>query len=258
MKIKGNPQLDPAAFTLTAGPVGCLLLHGFTGSPPEMRLLAEYLHGRGITVSAPLLAGHGTNAADLTHMRWQDWAASVEHAWAALRQTCPVTFVGGLSLGSLLACHLAAQHPEVAGLIAFSPAIRVANPWLGLAGVLRLLVKQWPKGDHEDLTEPNARQRTWHYATYPTNGLHQVTRLQRVVRRELRRTRVPALVVYSTLDSAIHPTAGQYLFNNLASEKKELVTLHNSGHILTVDSERESIFARTYGFIVAHAGGRGA
>ncbi len=254
MKIKGNPQLDPGAFVLAGGPVGCLLLHGFTGSPPEMRLLGEFLQVRGLTVSAPLLAGHGTTAEALSGTGWQDWVASAEGAWTALRQTCAVTFVGGLSLGSLIACHLAALHPEMAGLVAYSPAIRLANPWVGLAPLLRLAIKQWPKSDDDDHTDSQARQRTWHYGSYPTNGLNELRKFQGVVRRDLRRIRVPALVLYSTLDSAIHPIAGQYLFDHLGSEKKELVTLHNSGHILTVDSERDSVFARTYGFVVAHSG----
>lgn len=236
--------------------MGCLLLHGFTGSPPEMRLLGEFLNQRGVTVSAPLLAGHGTTPEALSCTRWRDWVASAEEAWGALRQSCTTIVVGGLSMGALLACHMAALHPEAAGLVVYSPAIRLANPWLGLTPVLRWVVRQVPKGENDDHTDPQARQRTWHYGTYPTAGLDELRKLQQGVRRELGRIRVPALVFYSSLDTAIHPGAGQYLFDHLGSEKKELVTLHNSGHILTVDSERESVFARTYGFMVAQAGGR--
>ncbi len=46
-------HLDPSGFDLPGGPVGVLLIHGFTGAPTEMRLMAEYLHARGMTVSAP-------------------------------------------------------------------------------------------------------------------------------------------------------------------------------------------------------------
>ncbi len=199
MKVKGNPQLDPGAFTLAGGAVGCLLLHGFTGSPPEMRLLGEFLNRRGVTVSAPLLAGHGTTPEALSHTRWQDWVASAEEAWEALRQSCTAIVVGGLSMGAVLACHMAALHPEAAGLVVYSPAIRLANPWLGLTPALCWAVKQWPKGTGDDLTDPQARQRTWHYSTYPTAGLNELRKLQHVVRRELGHIRVPALVLYSSL-----------------------------------------------------------
>jgi len=38
---------------------GILLIHGFTGAPPELRMLADYLHDRGgFTVSGIRLSGH--------------------------------------------------------------------------------------------------------------------------------------------------------------------------------------------------------
>jgi len=93
----------------------------------------------------------------------------------------------------------------------------------------------------------------WHYETYPVGGAAELLRFQRVVRAELRDVRVPAIIFYSTKDASIHPTSAQRTYDGLGCKDKELVTLHNSGHCITVDSERESIFARTYGFIVAHA-----
>ena len=65
-----SSKLDPSAFILENGPVGALLVHGFTASPTEMRLLGNHLHQRGLTVAAPLLPGHGTNLADLSKQRW--------------------------------------------------------------------------------------------------------------------------------------------------------------------------------------------
>ncbi|NLG28085.1 MAG: hypothetical protein GX557_09250, partial [Chloroflexi bacterium] len=205
MKVKGNVRLDPGPVYVSGGAVGCLLLHGLTGSPPEMRLLGEYLCERGLTVSIPLLAGHGTTAEELSRVRWQDWVVSTEAAWNELRRHCSLVFVGGLSLGSLLACHMAALHPEAGGLLVYSPAVKLANRWLGLASILQYVVKQWPKGDDDDMTDPLGRQRTWHYGSFPTHALHQVTKLQGVVRRELPLITVPAMVIYSTGDTTIHP-----------------------------------------------------
>jgi len=256
MKIRGNPDLDVGAVSLPGGPVGCLLLHGLTGSPPEMSLLGAYLHGQGMSVAIPLLAGHGTRPEELQRVRWQDWVLSAETAWNSLKARCELVFVGGLSLGSLLACHMAALHPEAGGLMAYSPAVKLQNRWLGLAPVLKPFVQQWPKGEDDDLTDPLARTRTWHYASFPTGALHELTKLQRVIRRELPGIRMPLLVVHSTGDTTIAPDAAVYLCSRIGSEEREMITLHNSGHNLLVDTEREAIFARTYGFIAAHAGGR--
>ena len=44
----------------------------------------------------------------------------------------------------------------------------------------------------------------------------------------------------------------QFSYDQAGSTDKELVTLHNSGHCLTVDSEWESVAAKTHEFIQAH------
>ena len=258
MKIRGNPTLDPGPFFFEGGPVGCLLIHGFTGAPTEVRPVGEYLHRKGLTVSGPLLAGHGTSPEELNRVRWQDWVASAEKALLALRARCEVVFVGGLSMGALVTMHLAARYPDLAGIILYSPAWKVAQRFMFLLPLARYVVKQWPKEPEgeTDLTDPEAPLRLWHYDTNPTHGAYELMKLQRVVRREARRIRVPAIIFYSTRDSAIHPTSAQRTFAALGSRDKELVTLHNSGHCLTVDSERETVWARTFGFMVARAGGK--
>ncbi len=62
----------------------------------------------------------------------------------------------------------------------------------------------------------------------------------------------PLLVIYSTADETIHPKSAQFTYDHAGSTDKELVTLHGSGHVLTVDAEWESVAERTYQFIQAH------
>ena len=57
------------------GDIGILLIHGFTGSPWDLRPLGEALLARGFHVKAPLLPGHGT--------RWQDCNDSTHDRWSA-------------------------------------------------------------------------------------------------------------------------------------------------------------------------------
>ena len=247
-----NQKLDPSPFSKEGGPVGCLLIHGFTGSPPEMRLLGDYLNERGLTVSAPLLAGHGTVPGDLNRVRWGDWVASAEEALLSLLSRCDSVFLAGLSMGALIAVHLAVSYPKVGGIVLYSPGLKAANRLLVLAPIIRHLIKQFPKSEDNDLTDPDAPGRLWHYHTYPVGGAAELLKLQRVVRAELGDVRVPAMVFRSTRDTMIHPDSARLTFDGLGCDDKELVTLHNSGHCMTVDSEREAIFARTYGFIVAH------
>ena len=57
---------------------GCLLIHGWAGSPAEMRPIGEYLASQGIDVLGVRLPGHGTSHWDLGRYRHQDWLSAVE------------------------------------------------------------------------------------------------------------------------------------------------------------------------------------
>src|SRR5258708_24322121 len=64
-------DLEP--FRLGSGDRGVLLIHGFCGTPPEMRGLGEHLAQSGFRVHGALLAGRGTPPGDLAAPRWTDW-----------------------------------------------------------------------------------------------------------------------------------------------------------------------------------------
>nr|MBC7245018.1 alpha/beta fold hydrolase [Chloroflexota bacterium] len=247
------PWLDPNPFYFPGGSVGCLLIHGFTGSPPEMRPMGEYLAQQGLTVSGPLLAGHGTTHEDLARTTWEDWYASVEADYDHLQQHCQQVFVAGFSLGSLLAMHLAVQH-KLSGLILLAPALQVRDWRLQFVPLLRFFIKEMPKDNdpkHSDLTDPEAYKRFWSYDIIPIPASYQLYRLQKVVRAELGHIRVPTLVIYSTRDMSISSQSGPLTYQRIGSEDKELLVLHNSGHGLVVDSERQFVFQKVYEWITA-------
>ncbi|HIQ01384.1 MAG TPA: alpha/beta fold hydrolase [Anaerolineales bacterium] len=246
-----HPHLDPSPFLLEGGPVGALLIHGFTGSPPEMRMIGDYLHERGLTVSGPLLPGHGTTVEEMNRCRWTDWVAHTEAALADLQARCEAVFVGGLSMGSLLTLYLAAHRPDLSGAILYSPAVMVADRLIYLTPVLKYLIRRKSKSGESDLTDPEADRRLWSYEENPVFAAHEVLKLIRQVRRLLPQVTCPLLIIHSTRDRAIHPESARYTFERVGSRDKERVTLHHSGHCLTVDSEWEAVAEKTYRFILA-------
>ncbi|MCK5922826.1 MAG: hypothetical protein KAG66_17925, partial [Methylococcales bacterium] len=60
-----NEHLDGRPFLWKSGRVGILLVHGWTATPVEIRLLAENLYAAGYSVAGPTMAGHGTTPQDL-------------------------------------------------------------------------------------------------------------------------------------------------------------------------------------------------
>jgi carboxylesterase len=219
-----------------------------------MRLVGDYLHEGGFTVSGPLLPGHGTVVEDMNRCQWTDWVEHVEGALASLKARCETVFVGGLSMGSLLTLYLTAGHSGLPGAIVYSPAVIVRDRLIFLTPLLKYLLRKRPKSDDSDgdLTDPDAPLRLWNYEEYPIPALHEFLKLIHRVRRLLPRVTCPLLVIHSTRDRTIHPNSARFTYERVGSEDKDLVTLHNSGHGLTVDSEWESVAERTYQFILRH------
>jgi len=244
---------EPKPFTLEGGSTGCLLIHGFTGSPPEMRPVGDYLNQRGLTVHAPLLAGHGTQPSDLNQVTWQDWLASAEEGYKFLRERTERIYVAGLSMGTLIAALICELHPRVLALAAYSPALVVANPFIWLAPLLKYIVRTLPASAESDLVDPEAPDRLWGYGVWPVSGVAQLYRLQGVLRRSLPQLSTPAIVFRSTRDRTIHEKSGRLYHDLLGSDDKKLVTVHNSGHCMTVDAEREEICAETWRFFQSQA-----
>jgi carboxylesterase len=93
---------------------GCLVTHGFTGTPKEMRWLGEYLNGQGYTVCGIRLNGHATKPEDMIRSRWQDWLLSVEDGFNLLRSCTYQVFLLGLSMGGVLSLTAAASAEKPA------------------------------------------------------------------------------------------------------------------------------------------------
>lgn len=134
------PGAEP--FLFPGGRIGCLLVHGLTGTPKEMRWMGEYLHQHGYTVLAVRLAGHATTVEDLARTRWQDWLASVEDGLCLLQDSCDKVFVAGLSLGAVLAL-MAAAHFPIQGAISISAPYQMPPDWR--LNFVRLFVHLQPR-----------------------------------------------------------------------------------------------------------------
>jgi carboxylesterase len=75
-----NPHLEGDSVFWQAGKTGVLLIHGYTATTVEVRLLGNHLREHGYTIHAPLLPGHGTTPQEMNRCKWQDWTNAVEQA----------------------------------------------------------------------------------------------------------------------------------------------------------------------------------
>jgi carboxylesterase len=244
-------------FFFRGGPVGALLVHGFTGAPREMRPLGEALATAGHTVLGVRLTHHATQPQDMFRSTWQDWYASVLDGYFILRDQCETVFVMGLSMGGTLALCLAADQP-VAGVVALSapsrPRLEAMDWRTRYTRLFSFFVKFVPKGPPDQKADP----KHVHYPRYPVLGIGQLRRLLEELDRRLPNITTPTLVVHSRRDRSVLPTNGQYIFDHLGSRQKELLWLEQSGHIVTEGPERDRVSAAVVNFMAAPAAQRPA
>jgi len=235
---------------LPGGPDAALVLHGLTGSTLEILPLVERLHGAGLRVLAPVMAGHGGAPAALRGVPWTAWVEKAERDLARLAGARRV-FVAGLSMGAMVACTLAAAHPDrIAGVVLLAPALELAWPGrlgarLGLLPVAReVVVSKW----YSDVRDPALPRRTFGLDGLPLGAVTELARLERHVDALLPQLRVPALVVAAGQDRTVTVRGARRLARRLGAPAR-LVVLPESAHLVLLDLERERCLDEAMGFL---------
>jgi carboxylesterase len=249
-------SLDSAPFTLGPldAPVACLLIHGFSGSPIEMRWLGTYLAAHGVRVEGVRLAGHGTEPEALTHLTWHDWLNSASEGFDRLIHGREKVVIVGFSMGGLLGLHLCEAHPDqVGGIVTISSPIYFVDRRIHLIPVVRHVIHWHNVRRPGSNTDPEANMRYNSYRRYPLIAVDHLLDLMRVTRKLIPRIQVPALIMHGVHDHVIDSKSAAYLFKRIGSAQKELVFWKNSGHGVPFDAEREEVWHKVLQFVQAHA-----
>ncbi|MER6787412.1 alpha/beta hydrolase [Streptomyces sp. NPDC000658] len=229
------------------GEVAVLLCHGFTGSPQSLRPWARYLAGQGLTVSLPLLPGHGTRWEDMALTGWQDWYAEVDRELRALRRRCARVFVAGLSMGGALALRLAARHGEgVDGVVVVNPANKVHGLSAHALPVARHLVRT-TKGITSDIAREGVLESG--YDRVPLHSAHSLRTFLRLVDGELPQVTQPLLLLHSVHDHVVPPADSARVLSRVSSTDVTEILLEQSYHVATLDHDADRIFEESYAFI---------
>jgi carboxylesterase len=248
----GDPRHE--AFLLEAGPRRALLIHGFTGTPHDMRPLAEALAAAGTSAHVPLLPGFGADIDRLRHVRAEDWLAAARQAWRETRRDAERTTLIGFSMGGAVALRLATEAglaPDELILLAphwkfadrralllplgkyvirdFKPFAR-AN--FGDPRVRRMLAELAPEADLDD---PEIRRRLRESASIPTAALDQLRRIGLAAAAAAPRVNVATTIVQGLQDTTTLPRHSRTLAARTGATLREV-----PGDHLLVDPSRPS------------------
>ncbi|MDP3791684.1 MAG: alpha/beta fold hydrolase [Candidatus Omnitrophota bacterium] len=253
-----------------------VLIHGLTGTPNEMRFLANYLNKKGYTVICPRLAYHGDSIRVLKHAKWEEFYESVRKIFTEgeLGDHPGPIFTGGLSMGALLALLLADEFSDkVKGVCCLAPTLFYDGwntPWarfilpLGYFTPLRHFAyfkEEPPYGIKNEAIQNRIHKyystatldnmqnvEQYGYPYFPVAQLCQLKYLVRHITRRLPHIKIPVQLVQAKDDDMTSVKNSKYIYDKIGSSMKEIVLLYDSYHVVTADQERDTVAAKMEAF----------
>lgn len=247
---------EPFSFPVE-GDRAVLFIHGFGGTPFDIRPLGEYLSGHGIASYGILLAGHGRSVRDLEKTTWQDWVAGPEKALDGLSARYKKVYIVGFSLGGSIAIHLAATH-KVAGVILLAPCVylkgqdRLVTPEYAIKHLAQFMMTDYIINNKMNAYDFSGLKDRPYYHIFPIVSLRELIGIEEKTRGEIPDVKAPVLVIQSINDPTVDKSGPQYLLSRLPGKDAEVFWVEHSKHLLALDAERDRVFKKTYEFILKH------
>ena len=230
------------------GQKAALLVHGFPGTPAEVRPLAAALHAQGWTVHAPLLPGFGPQIHDLFTYHQEAWVTAVQDAQRALRADYETVLLLGYSLGGAIALNVAAQTPPD-GLALLAPFWQIGGSataflWRGIRQLFpEIQIFKWVDFSNPniqrvfenwrrvvDLDDPEV-QTALQEIRVPARFIDEVLALGQAAKTAAPAIGLPTLVVQGSQDKTIAPKATHELLRALNGQARYVAV--PAGHELT-------------------------
>ena len=236
------PGLEHQSFTQGHGPATAVLVHGFPGTPAEVRPLAAALVAAGWRVRAPLLPGFGPDWGTLRERRWGEWRDVVASELATAATSGAPVMVIGFSMGGALAMAALAAGAPAAAAVLIAPFMRFSDRRALLLPLLRYVVRDVRPYEHADfddpflrrelgeklgdvdLDDPATRDRVRNEVTIPTAALDEAVRAGRHAWRVAPHLPArPTLVVQGLQDTTVAPETTVALLRRLRGAPRRLM-----------------------------------
>ncbi|TYS89198.1 carboxylesterase [Rossellomorea aquimaris] len=236
----------PKPFTFEAGPRAVLLLHGFTGNSADVRMLGRYLEKKGYSSHAPHYKGHGVPPEELVHTGPEDWWQDVMDGYELLKSKgYEEIAVAGLSLGGVFSLKLGYTVP-VKGIVPMCAPMYIKSEEVMYKGVVDY-AREFKK--FEGKPEEQIEKEIEEFKKTPMNTLKALQELIADVRENVDMIYSPTFVVQARHDHMINTDSANIIYDNVESDDKDIKWYEESGHVITLDKEKEQLHEDVYGFL---------
>ena len=236
----------PKPFTVGEGKRAVLLLHGFTGHTADVRMLGRFLEKKGYTCHAPLYKGHGVPPEQLVHTGPEDWWKDVMDGYEFLKNKGHREIaVAGLSLGGVFSLKLGYNVP-VKGIIPMCAPAYMKSEEVLYEGILEF-AREYKR--NEGKTEEQINEEMTAFQKTPMQTLKAMQELTVEVRNSIDLIYAPLFVVQARHDQMINTNSANIFYQEAQSEIKEIKWYEESGHVITLDKERNQLHEDIYQFL---------
>ncbi|WP_046179976.1 alpha/beta hydrolase [Domibacillus tundrae] len=225
--------------------IGCLCIHGFTGSPYEVQPLADYLRDHtDWKIAVPVLPGHGETLS-LKKVVCTEWLDCAEAALLQLLDECETVYIIGFSMGGLIAAYLTARHP-VRKLVMLSAAAKYINPVQVKEDVKVMMQDLREKKLHENELFLRYREKL---LMTPPGAARQFQKVVGLARPALKKINVPVFIAQGTADGIVPVKSASYIYRRLSSAERHLYYSPEAKHLICHTGNTEELFKNVFTFL---------
>jgi carboxylesterase len=233
-------------FTFKAGKRAVLLLHGFTGNTADVRMLGRFLEKKGYTCHAPLYKGHGVPPEELVITGPEDWWQDVMDGYELLKsEGYHEIAVAGLSLGGVFSLKLGYTVP-IKGIVPMCAPVHIKSEEIMYQGILEY-AREYKQ--REGKTTEQVELDIKDFQQTPMKTLKALQTLISEVRDNVDMIYAPTFVVQARHDHMINTESANIIYNEVESSIKKLKWYEQSGHVITLDKERDMLHEDIYLFL---------
>ncbi len=241
MTEKEIEELVPG-YTLDGNPDECIfMIHGFTGSAPELYPLAKLLNEKGYSVMVHALPGHGTSSLEaLRKTSAKDWMNSVKEGYEKATKKYKKVYVFGYSMGGALAITLIKEH-TLDGLILCEPALIPSNKFAWVSKILRFTPMKIEWGG-EAPSYPDHAEKYWHgQSGYYLKSASDLLTVSKKAKKLVSQILCPVMMTWAEKDESIAKKGVDLIAEKAPSNIKTYKTYPNNTHHLPSEPEKESL-----------------